>query len=170
MKSVETQLQEAQTQIGTLAKENTELKTKFEEAQTTAAKATVVAELTKLLTESKLPAVSQERIRKQFAEAVKVDGIAEAIKQEAEYVKQLGGTAIKKNLGASDNGTTREADQGAKPNLEEAFKSCPACPKQTQSSQQLCKKFRTRNFQIARPGPGRLAPGQRRNRTMKTFT
>lgn len=126
MKSVETQLQEAQTQIGTLTKENADLKTKFEEAQTAAAKATVAVELTKQLTESKLPEVSQARIRKQFAEAVKTDGIAAAIKEEAEYVKSLGANVTtKKNLGAGDNGTTRESDQTQKPNLEEAFKLMP---------------------------------------------
>jgi hypothetical protein len=129
MKSVETQLQEAQTQIGTLTKENTELKTKFEEAQKATQKATVAAELAKLLTESKLPAVSQERIRKQFAEAVKTDGIAQAIKEEQDYLKQVGAGAkaapTPKNLGAADNGTTREADAGQKPNLEEAFKLMP---------------------------------------------
>jgi hypothetical protein len=128
MKSVETQLQEANTQLATLTKENTELKTKFEEAQKASAKATVAAELTKQLSESKLPTISQDRIRKQFAEAAKADGIAEAIKEEQEYVKQLGGTraAAPKNLGAAANGNTREADTGnQKPNLEEAFALMP---------------------------------------------
>jgi hypothetical protein len=131
MKSVETQLQEANTKVEALTKENADLKTKFEEAQKASAKATVSAELTKQLTESKLPAISQERIRKQFAEAVKVDGIAEAIKAEQDYVKQLGGarTAAPKNLGAADNGTVRESEthtaEENKAALEEAFKLMP---------------------------------------------
>jgi hypothetical protein len=132
MKSVETQLQEAQAQIGTLTKENTDLKTKFEEAQKTAAKATIAAELNKLLTESKLPEVSQARIRKQFAEAVKIDGVADAIKEEQAYVKSLGGARqTAKNLGSADNGTARESDTSdQKPNLEEAFLLMPGMSKE----------------------------------------
>ncbi len=81
MKSVEQQLQESQTQLTALTKENADLKTKFAEAQKATAKATVAAELTKQLTESKLPEISQARIRKQFAEADKVEGIKEAIRR-----------------------------------------------------------------------------------------
>ena len=43
------------------------------------------------MSESKLPAISQDRVRKQFAEATEVKDIAEAIKEEQDYVKQLGG-------------------------------------------------------------------------------
>lgn len=129
MKSVETQLQEANTQLQAVTKENAELKTKVQESEKTAAKATVAAELTKLMTESKLPEVSQARIRKQFAEAVKTEGIAAAIKEEQDYLKQVGASAkpvTPKNLGAADNGTAQESDANAKkPNLEEAFKLLP---------------------------------------------
>jgi hypothetical protein len=127
MKSVEQQLQESQAQVATLTTANKDLTTKFEEAQKTAAKATVSAEITKLLSESKLPAISQDRVRKQFAEATEVKGIAEAIKEEQDYVKQLGGgKSAPKNLGAADNGTTRESDTtDHKANLEEAFKLMP---------------------------------------------
>jgi hypothetical protein len=127
MKSVEQQLQESQAQVATLTTANKDLTTKFEEAQKTAAKATVSAEITKLLSESKLPAISQDRVRKQFAEATEVKDIAEAIKEEQDYVKQLGGgKSAPKNLGAADNGTTRESDTtDHKANLEEAFKLMP---------------------------------------------
>jgi len=127
MKSVEQQLQESQAQVATLTTANKDLTTKFEEAQKAAAKATVSAEITKLLSESKLPAISQDRVRKQFAEATEVKGIAEAIKEEQDYVKQLGGgKSAPKNLGAADNGTTRESDTtDHKANLEEAFKLMP---------------------------------------------
>src|SRR5579862_2384195 len=108
MKSVEQQLQESQTQVTTLTKENTDLKNKFAEAQKAAAKATVAAELTKQLTESKLPEISQARIRKQFTEADKADGIKEAIAEEVEYLKKVGATTktpAPKNMGAAANGT-----------------------------------------------------------------
>ena len=127
MKSVEQQLQESQAQVATLTTANKDLSTKFEEAHKAAAKATVSAEITKLLSESKLPAISQDRVRKQFAEATEVKDIAEAIKEEQDYVKQLGGgKSAPKNLGAADNGTTRESDTtDHKANLEEAFKLMP---------------------------------------------
>ncbi len=130
MKSVEQQLAESQTQLTALTKENTELKTKFTEAQKATAKATVAAEIIKQLSESKLPEVSQARIRKQFAEAEKVDGIREAITEEQEYVKQLGAhKSNPKKLGAAENGTTRESEEVKKPNLEEAFALLPGMSK-----------------------------------------
>lgn len=132
MKSVEQQLQESQTQLATLTKENTELKTKFAEAQKATAKATVAAELTKQLTESKLPQISQDRIRKQFAEADKVDGIKEAIAEEVEYLKKVGATnraPAPKNMGAAANGTAQESEDKKKPNLEEAFALLPGMSK-----------------------------------------
>lgn len=130
MKSVEQQLSESQTQLATLTKENTELKTKFTAAEKATAKATVSAELTKQLSESKLPEISQARIRKQFAEAEKVDGIKEAITEEQDYVKKLGGArSTTKNLGAAANGTTKEGEEVKKPNLEEAFALLPGMSK-----------------------------------------
>ena len=127
VKTLETQLQESQASQAQLTKENTELKTKFAEAQKATAKATVAAELTKQLKESKLPEISQARISKQFAEAEKVDGIKEAITEELEYVKKLGGNRApsQKSLGAADNGPTQESEDKKKPNLEEAFKLMP---------------------------------------------
>ena len=124
VKSLEQQLQE-------VTAENTNLKTRIAAAEKTAAKTAVAAELTKQLSESKLPEIAQARIRKQFAEAEKADGIKEAIAEEQEYVKKLGSAAPgKKNLGTADNGTTREADSSnQKPNLEEAFALLPGMSK-----------------------------------------
>jgi len=140
MKSVEQQLAESQTQLGALTKENAELKTKFEEAQKkaeaahkTASRAAVEVELTKQLAESKLPEIAQARLRKQFAEAEKADGIKEAIAEELEYLKKVGATTktpAPKNLGAAANGTTEESQQEEKPNLEEAFALLPGMSKE----------------------------------------
>jgi hypothetical protein len=130
MKSVEVQLSESQTQLTALTKENEELKTKFADAQKAQVKATVAADVTKQLAESKLPGISQARIRKAFAEAEKADGIKEAIVEEQEYVKQLGGNRSgAKNLGAAANGTAQESDDKKKPNLEEAFALLPGMSK-----------------------------------------
>jgi len=127
-KTLEQQLAESQVQLTTLTKENTELKTKFEETQKVAAKAAVSAELSKQLSESKLPDFAQARIRKQFeaTDAATAEQIKEAIVFEQDYLKKTGGkTSTSKNLGAADNGTTRESEEVKKPNLEEAFASLP---------------------------------------------
>jgi hypothetical protein len=132
MKTIEQQLAESQTQLTTLTKENTELKTKFGEAQKVAAKASVAAELTKQLAESKLPDFAQARLRKQFeaAEAT-AEQIKEAIVSEQDYLKKAGiKTVTPKNLGAADNGTTNESGDVKKPNLEEAFALLPGMSKE----------------------------------------
>lgn len=128
MKSVEQQLQEAQTKIADLEK-------KLSASEKASAKAVVSAELTKQLSESKLPEISQNRIRKQFEACEKADGVADAIKaaitEEAEYVTKLGGAPkpVKKNLGTADTGNTEEADKTDTPNLEEAFALLPGMSK-----------------------------------------
>lgn len=105
------QLKENATQVKTLTESNIELTGKIEEAEKATAKATVANELTKRLNESKLPEVSQNRIRKQFAEALVTDGIKEAIAEELAYVKSIGGKlGTAKNLGATDNGHVDESD------------------------------------------------------------
>ena len=130
VKTIETQLQESQTQLAAVTKERDELKQKVTVAEKTAAKAAVAVELAKQLSESKLPEISQNRIRKVFAEAEKIDGIKEAIAEEHEYVKKLGvAPASKKNLGATDNGTANESADPKKPNFEEAFALLPGMSK-----------------------------------------
>ena len=118
-----------------LTKEKTDMTAKLTEAdQKTAAaekasaKVAIASELATLLTESKLPDISQARIRKQFAEAEVIDGIKEAIAEEAAYVKHLGvARPAPKNLGASDNGNTREREvQEVTPEtMAEAFSLLP---------------------------------------------
>lgn len=115
MKTLEQQLQEANT-------ENAALKTKVAESEKASKKAVASAELTKLLSESKLPEIAQKKLRERFAEAVVIDGMKEAIELEREYIKSVGGTAQVKNMGEKENGTEESASDGKKPNLVEAFK------------------------------------------------
>jgi hypothetical protein len=68
------------------------------------------AELTKLLSEAKLPKVAVDRIEKHFAEADKTDGMKEMIASEAEYIKSLGGPIPKKN-GAADTVVVTESER-----------------------------------------------------------
>jgi hypothetical protein len=115
VKTLEQQLQEAQT-------ENKQLKAKIEATEKDGRKQVAAAELSKLLTESKLPDVAAKRIQKQFAEAENTDGMKEAIDAESEYIKSI--SPVKKNLGVAENGNTEESEAGkTKPNLVESFKA-----------------------------------------------
>jgi hypothetical protein len=87
--------------------EATSLKAKIAEAETTTAKSVTAIELEKQLKESKLPEASQDRLRGQFKDAVKVDGIKEAIASEKEYVTKLTGKKVV-NLGEKDNRGTND--------------------------------------------------------------
>jgi hypothetical protein len=129
MKTLEQQLQEATTALETERTEHGKTKTKLTEAETATKKQAAATELTKLLTESKLPAAAQDKLKKQFENATEVKGIKEAIDDEVAYIKSVGGTGTaatgtttKKNLGAKDNSSHEEKDKsGEKPNLVEAF-------------------------------------------------
>lgn len=114
-KTIEVQLAEAQTAL-------TVATTKIATMEKAAKQQTAAAELTKLLTESKLPAVAVDRLKKQFEGADKVEGMVEAIAAEAEYIKTL--SPIVKHNGAEDNKTTVEADElKRKSNLVESYRS-----------------------------------------------
>lgn len=105
MKTLEVRLAEAEATIATLTNENKSLK----ESEAAAKKLAVAAEISKQLSESKLPAVAVTLLSKQFADATTTDGIKEAIAGQVEYVKSLG-VELKKNNGASDNGNVNESD------------------------------------------------------------
>lgn len=121
MKTTEVQLTEAQELAKTEKARADKAEAELREAQATQAKATATVELTKLLTEAKLPEKAADRIRKQFAEATKVDGMKEAIEAEREYIKSLGLTSTSttkvRNMGP-EHVETREAEAG-EPETEE---------------------------------------------------
>lgn len=121
VKSLETQLQEANTQLAAEKKRADEATAKVQESEKTAKKATATAELTKLLTESKLPEFAQKRIREQFKEAIEVAGMKEAIDAWKEDLKANGGPTLVKNLGREQNGSVQESDSKAV--LVESFKA-----------------------------------------------
>lgn len=134
LKTLEQQLQESQTALATANAKVTELETKLTESDKATKKATAAIELTKLLSESGLPTKAQERLRKQFAEAVEVTGMKEAIDEEKEYIKSFTGKpAVVKNMGTENNGT-QESDNGdgKKPNLVESFQLLGMSEKEAQ--------------------------------------
>jgi len=106
MKTLETQLQEAHTELAATKQKLEAAETKIKESETAAQKADTQAKLTSLLAESKLPEAAQNRIRTQFKDAIKVDGMKEAIDAEREYIKAFAPTTKVTNLGKGDNGST----------------------------------------------------------------
>lgn len=109
MKSLEQQLQEANTQLAAEKKRADEATTKLTESEKTAKRATAAAELTKLLTESKLPEAAQKRIREQFKEAESTEKMKEAIDAEKEYIKSLQPGSGVRNMGEKHNGVQESA-------------------------------------------------------------
>lgn len=115
MNEIETQLKEAQTQVETATKENTDLKAKLAELETGAKKAAAMAMLAESLVEVKdLPEAAMKRIRERFAGAVDItkEQIAEAVKAERDYITEIRGASKVKGMGpvkGDDQGITREA-------------------------------------------------------------
>ena len=108
MKSIEQQLAEATEQIKALTDKNKQLVEGAKIANVAVAK----SELTRLMTEAKLPEPITKLLQKQYAEAETVNGMKESVDAFAQTIKDAG--VVKKNNGAGDNGTTTEADQKAK--------------------------------------------------------
>lgn len=126
MKSMEQQLQEANTQLADAKTKLTAAEAKIQESEKATKKATAAAELVKLLTESKLPEKAQERLKKQFAEALTSDGMKEAIEFEKDYLKSIAPTsAVVRNMGNKDNGVTESDHSSRETNLVETFKRLP---------------------------------------------
>jgi hypothetical protein len=125
MKTLEQQLQESNTQLAAEKTARQTAETKLAESEKTAKKATASAELSKLLTESKLPEIAQKKIQKQFSEAVSTEGMKEAVDAEKEYIKSLQPGSGVRNLGEKHNGMQEsggEADKAAGIALVEGYK------------------------------------------------
>lgn len=108
-----------------------EAETKLTVVESTGKKAAAAAELTKLLSESKLPEKAKERLRNQFKEAIDVTGMKEAVVSEQEYIKSLGvtdgGGSVVRNMGEADQGV----DKGDKKvSLAESFAKLPGMTKE----------------------------------------
>lgn len=119
MKTAEQQLGEANTQLADTKKKLEEATKRIEESEKVAKKASAAAELTKMLSESKLPKVSQERLKKVYAEAVSTDGMKEAITAEQEYLKTLN-VEITKHNGAEENGSTEVQESAEQPSKKKS--------------------------------------------------
>jgi hypothetical protein len=149
MKTLEQQLQEANENLKTATKEIETLKTKLteattdndpvspkkfnalkseneklikenEELKTGQQKRDAATKLAELLTESKLPEAAKKRLQERFKDATSDEDMKEAIGEEREYIKSLGGKAEVKNLGEAHR-ATENVDHKA--TLIEGFKN-----------------------------------------------
>jgi len=117
--TIQQQLQESQTELAAKTAALKAVNAKLAEAEKATKKATAQTEIVKMLSESKLPEKAQKRLRKQFGEAVSVEGVTEAIETEREYIKSIAGPAKVRNMGKEQNEASDK-----KVNLVESFKRC----------------------------------------------
>lgn len=114
------QAEESAPQNAAILKENEELKAKLALIESSAKKTAAQAEIAKLVTESKLPEVAAIRVKKHFEASESIEGVAEYILVEAEYVKSL--KTVVKNNGAGDNKqVTEAASTAAKESLKKTI-------------------------------------------------
>lgn len=99
------------------------LNTKISESEVATQKATAQTELGKMLAESQLAKLPEavrtsafKRVSTQFAEAVSVEGMKEAIAAEEAYIKLMNGPAKVVKMGEKDNASIER-----KTNLKESF-------------------------------------------------
>jgi hypothetical protein len=150
MKSIEQQLQESNENLKTATKEIETLKTKLaeatkdddapvspkkfkaleaenaklvsenEELKTGQQKRDAALKLAEMLKESKLPEAAQKRLQERFKDATSDEDMKEAITEERDYIKSIGGKAEVKNLGEGHRATE---DVDHKLALVESFKN-----------------------------------------------
>jgi hypothetical protein len=121
MKSLETQLQEATTELAAAKQKLQAAEAQIADSEKAAQKANAQTELAKLLAESKLPDAAQNRIRAQFKDSVAVEGMKEAIEAEREYIKSFANPTRVTNLGKENNGTNADAAADARKSMKESF-------------------------------------------------
>src|SRR5690606_41579751 len=83
------------------------------------AKRKVQEELEEALSSVTLPEPIVKRIRERFKDAETIEGIAEAIKEEQDYLRELSGSGIVTGLGESE----KEEGEGGGIDLSESFKA-----------------------------------------------
>lgn len=94
--------------------------TKLQEAEATSKKAVAATELTRLLTEAKLPEISVNRLKKHFENATESTGMKETVDAEKAYISSLGAPKKVQNNGKVDADESAAGEK--KPaNLTEAF-------------------------------------------------
>ena len=131
LKSLELQLKEANDALAAKTTELNAANAKLKESD----KKIAGQHLESLLKEANLPEVAQKRLKDQFKEADKIDGMKEAVDAEAAYIKSLSpnaGTGKVTGLGVKQNGVqesdrvveqTAEQKKAQRKQLRESFQS-----------------------------------------------
>jgi hypothetical protein len=101
-KTAEQQLAEAIAEKNAANARATAAETQLAEATKLTKRTTATAALTTLLEKAKLPAVAQERLKKQFEAAESDTGMAEAVEAERKYIAKVAGVKVT-DLGETDN-------------------------------------------------------------------
>ena len=110
------EIKELQEKLATTENALKEANDKLTAEQSARAKADAKALIDKAIAEAELPAVSKERIAKQFADRENTDGLADAIKAEQDYVLKVNEAGRVKDMGA-----TKEDPAKAFNSLVESF-------------------------------------------------
>ena len=113
---LEEKIKELESSILVITKERDELKTKITEAEKAQRIAEAKSKIDEAISKSGLPDVSKVKLAEKFKLTESAEGIAESIKQEAEYVNALKESGKPKNLG----GTQPDKEKSLK-ELKEAF-------------------------------------------------
>ena len=119
------ELEDLKGQVETLTTENGTLKTQIEEAEKEKAKAEAQALIKEAVDKAELPDAAKARLIKGFADATTDEGLEDAIKAEAEYVRELTEAGKVKGLGPTTTSTEaaikslRESTKAAHPDWSE---------------------------------------------------
>jgi len=98
---LEERVKELETNIETLTKERDGLKGRITEAEKAQRKAEAKSAIDEAISKSELPEAAKTRILERFKDAETADGIAEAIKAEADYIMALKESGKVKDMGGS---------------------------------------------------------------------
>jgi len=121
---LEAKVKELEGSVESLTTENTDLKTKISEAEKAQAKANAQAAIKEAVEKAELPAAAKEQLLKRFETAESADGIAEAIKAEADYIAKLSESGKVKGMGGAklekDEKSFRESVKRTHPTYTDA--------------------------------------------------
>ncbi len=106
----------------TSTKENAELNKQLLESKEIAAKAQAQKEIAEAIDASTLPKQAKNRLKEDFKESEKLDGLQEAIKREAAYISEFKGPGKPSGLGGSESLEDLKEAKESKLLLKESFK------------------------------------------------
>jgi hypothetical protein len=115
----EDRIKDLEGQVETLTTQNTELKTKAEEADKEKAKAEAQAIIKEAVQKAELPDAAKTRLLEQFKDAETADSIEEAVKAEQTYIATLSEAGKVKGLGPEKEKNTENSHAA----LVESFKA-----------------------------------------------